>query len=276
MAALITLFYIILEDYSKNASKQSRRALADFLLATNRPRTTVILPSSFSDMFDKLFGPQPWTWKFFSRSVAASTALLVLMSALWFDLNQEFVSRTSARPWLIILVLAPILNFPLDYLSLVESRFIIRKMVGRSVPTIVFLMLVDLASTTLIVFLSFLIIAHIIPGDTISFYSTIAGTIEVVAQGYGFVTDDGFLGIFIYTTYSTSIWVWLYAMSVLTSRAIFRFSKRARKMVVKLFDIKRIKRRPHAVVAEIGAPIIFLCGILAVGIVSIIMMIVES
>ena len=276
MAALSTLFYIILAGYSKNASKQSRRALADFLLATNRPRITVILPPSFSDMFDRLFGPQPWTWRFFSRSVAASTVLLVLLSALWFCLNQEFFSRTSARPWLIILVLAPILNFAPDYLSLVESRFIIRKMVDKNVPTIIFLMLVDLASTTLIIFLSFLAIAYIIPGDSINFFSTATGTIEAVAQGYGFVKDDGFLGIFIYTTYSTSVWVWLYAMSLLTSRAILGSSKRARIMVVKLFKIKRIKRRPHAIVAQIGAPIIFIFGILTVGIISLIMMILGS
>lgn len=252
-----TAFYYLLNVFGKLASKESKRTLANYLLGSTT-RIADTLPSTFADLLDRLFGSRPRSWRFFARSVIASTIFLVIIAIIWLFLNREYVSQTPSTSYpVVILVLAFFINFVPDYLSLIKSRFLIRRMQGRGSVTIFLLLLVDLAATTILVFLSFLTFAHIIPGDKSPGSSVFSETITIVLEGYRLWTAKGFLGIFIYTTYfSTFLWAFLYAVLALLSRIIVGLSSRTRR-VFALLAKKRVREKPYTVVGLIGALLLF-------------------
>ena len=57
------------------------------------------------------------------------------------------------------------------------------------------------------------------------FESTFSETAETFWQGLTFSGTESFLGIFIYSTFLTSVWLWLYALSGFLVKAFARSRK---------------------------------------------------
>lgn len=185
-------------------------------------------PSQFAAVFDRTFGEDHLTWRCFFRSCIASLTSVVIFILIWSIFRQrEFDSFVSslidqnAFSPVIFFLGAPIaFNFIPDYLSLLETRFIISRMgLRHSIVEHVGLLVADFILTGIIIFVFFLTIfsiEHLFTDQAMSFVKLTRHHISAVEQGFRlsvFGTGNINMGIFFYSTYITSVWVWLYALS---------------------------------------------------------------
>ncbi len=191
----------------------------------------------------------------FLRSVLASIVGLILMALVW-AIHKEAISRQlrfgdisggdlRGDTTLLLLVYgsATILtNWIPDYLSLVQSRWVLGRLEGaKHWLACVGWMLLDAIGTLLIAFLA-IYVGMVVTLPIVASYLTIhvgcltpetftlqeAWTLFV--SGLRFESPPGtlnydFAGVYIYSTFLTSVWVWLYAISGLIVRQAAALSK---------------------------------------------------
>ncbi len=188
-------------------------------------------PQQFSELFDVVFGKKHLSGKCFNRSVVASILAGLITFLIWWSLRPEYYfelfSQDDISLILLILVASSIsYNSIPDYISLLESRFIIRKMSQTSsVQKWVLLLCLDFV-LTIIVFiicsLSIMIPIHIIKSDDASWSKMYDFLITDMAPAtIYFSHEEPFLtlfGIFFYSTFFTSVWVWLYVLANIVVR----------------------------------------------------------
>lgn len=186
-------------------------------------------PAQFAAVFDRVFGERHLSWRCFGRSCVASFVFVAIVTFLWVALRPTLFTAfiQSARfdkDMFSVLSFVVIVNLIPDYLSLLETRYVIRWMrFSHSTVRVFFLLVFDLAATAVIflgslaVFLTFFLIL----GDTGLSIGEIAGALtEFLSTFVGLalplsVAEPGFAspGIPFYSTFFTSVWVWLYALS---------------------------------------------------------------
>ena len=138
--------------------------------------------------------------------------------------GDDFLFGGRSLIWFLpILVL--LLNPIVDYVSVVETRWILRKMRSRTkFWALARLIVLDLALTMCIVLVLFPFIMSLLNlamwGGGISGTSFISSAKEVLA-GFAFKAD-GF-ALCVYTTFMTSVWVWLYLLADAAFRLLPRF-----------------------------------------------------
>lgn len=232
---LVTLVLLIVSWKADEAVHPNvRKVLANFLLADGRSANYKVLPETFLKLFDATFGARALSWKFILRSFATSALCLVLMMLIWI----VFLGRLGTSEIVAVLAIGAMLNLIPDYISLVESRLILRNMVGKIKHQVLSLLILDLVLTTLIFALAFFLFQLISQspssgGSVQRFWDTYY---EFLWNGIRLAERNGELGIFLYTTYFTSIWVWLYILSAMTMRT--------RGMMKPLRKILPISSRP--------------------------------
>jgi hypothetical protein len=194
----------------------------------------------------------------FARSVLVTFMSLAFLALVWLC-NKPGVSRALAFPsdvaipteqvWRLLIGYGGatiISNWIPDYLSLIESRLILAKMAAaRSWLARLGWLLADAAATLAISFfaihLAMVVMLPIVtPSWTIEVgcltperYS-LATTAELFVAGLTFSSPPGTInydatGIYIYSTYLTSLWVWIYLGSGLLIRG-FRMVGSTRKL----------------------------------------------
>lgn len=112
----------------------------------------------------------------------------------------------------VILITASILNLVPDYISLLETRYVIRRMSGeRSMVRILFFLAIDFAFTFTIAFVAyslfFIFFYRWEVGEALRCF--LAHTLALSSPDYPAIPS----GIFFYSTFFTSVWVWLYTLS---------------------------------------------------------------
>ena len=190
-------------------------------------------PSRFAALFDHVFGERHLSWKCFRRSCLASVAavgVVALAATTWGGLGGAMTSLWSLPPgpavvnWAGRLLFVAGFNLLADYVSLLETRWIIRVMSrARPATHVGALLLADFVLTVGVITLC------------VSF-STATAALLVHALGLsqrtaggGWVFEEGFwdhlrrvltvsedlmpYGVFIYSTFFTSVWVWAYAVA---------------------------------------------------------------
>jgi hypothetical protein len=205
------------------------------------------LPKAFIEWFDRVFASRsvrvlgvelflPNFW----RSAVASFFALVAAFVVWFATKGGFSHPpTSGTDVSLLLVLyggaTVITNIIPDYLSLVESRFVLGKMSEtRSLLGKIVWLVVDAFLTAAIVFFflwgSGLLLLPLVPHD--SLYAVgcltrenfdIARMLDIAVAGLTFSTPPGTINydvsaIYIFSSFFTSFWVWLYLGSSLLVR----------------------------------------------------------
>lgn len=195
-------------------------------------------PVTFAKVFDSVFGVDHPSWRCFRRSCVASLACVSIVTLIWGALRtdefmafiaQENIGSLAAFPFLFAFM-----NLIPDYLSLLETRYVIRWTGNQpSLVRLLAFLIIDLAATSVIAL-----------GAVVGlwgFYRTVAPwypvfpflvAIKSYLKHAPFLTvmAPGFLspGIWFYSTFFTSIWVWLYGLSGLIVRlagslgAVFR------------------------------------------------------
>lgn len=176
-------------------------------------------PSMFARMFDRVFGKRHLSFRCFFRSAFVSLTSVVLLTLIWIATHPDRVKEIFVDPGPGVFIafgfVGLCLNLFPDYLSLLKSRIIIHYMGFRSSNVrIVMLLITDFLATGFIVVMAVtaLVFIFVTWGQEPEFlWSDIW---NVVIGGFGFSRSEfSVYGVFFYSTYFTSLWVWLYALS---------------------------------------------------------------
>ena len=226
-------------------------------------------PKSFAEMFDHIFDTNHFTWKCFKRSCLASFVSVLAVTIIWWSLYPDqfrmfFIGGGLLGVIFSVYLVSTVINIIPDYISLLETRWLIQIMSLNSRLIIIVLLLVcDVLFTSLIFIFSvalFMAAAKLftlfLPGTTsLLAYSPdpIRGilervlALEMTPKAYWewlshFLTNSVPLttdirgepspGIWFYSTFFTSVWAWLYAFSGVST-----------KIAIKLFEGFRVFRK---------------------------------
>ena len=221
--------WVLFSRSDKVASPDAKKAITRWLKNVKLESTPTTWPSTFADVFDSIFGKKHLSWHCFWRSCVASCIAVLVMTFIWAALRplhardqmEGFVSEPGDFvPW--VFLFAGVNLLP-DYVSLLESRYIIRRMsaVQHSPGRILLLLALDVVLTVSIFFAAFFLFFAFRAIYSLKFSAE--GALVVVAILIGEVLSDMVLlsseetslswGIFFYSTFFTSVWVWLYAIS---------------------------------------------------------------
>jgi hypothetical protein len=242
---VVTLF--ILGD--RLLGRDRRRELGGWLL-DDLPADARVdsLDKAFIEWFDRMFKCRtirvfgvdvqlPTFW----RSALASFLALVAAFLVWLA-NKGGLSQPPTEGTNVILLLVMyggatvVTNIIPDYLSLVESRFVLGKMSEtRGVLGKLVWLIVDVFLTTAIVFFflwgSGALLLPLVPEESLYAVGCLtrenfdfARMVDIAIAGLTFSTPPGTINydvsaIYIYSSFFTSFWVWLYLASSLLVRA---------------------------------------------------------
>ncbi len=242
-------FVVLLFIFGDRVLARDRRRELGGWLIDDLPADTRVdaLPKAFIEWFDRLFRCKtvrvlgvdvaiPNFW----RSALASFLALCAAALVWFATKGGFSAPPSGSTDITLLIVmyggATVLtNIIPDYISLVESRFVLGVMSEtRSLLGKITLLIVDAILTAAIVFFfiwgSGYLLLPFVPED--SLYTVgcltrenfdLARMVDITIAGLTFSTPPGTINyevssIYIFSSFFTSFWVWLYLGSSLLVR----------------------------------------------------------
>jgi formylglycine-generating enzyme required for sulfatase activity len=242
-------------------SKQLKEDLSLWLLCVESDKVGQSIqrwPTHFAALFDRIFGDRHLSWRCFFRSCMASVLAVVLCTLIFAQVAPGVWAAFSPGLGLLerftsIGVLALLLNLLPDYISLLETRFIIRNLqTARSFLSQVAWLLADFMVTFCIFTLAFVAIFFVWLGDLLGDKDIIdtlrlatgAGVLDASVPVYGRP-----LAIFLWTTFLTSVWVWLYFFA----QFLMRLTEPIRKSIDFLQYALPVDERPLRAVGEVIA-----------------------
>lgn len=202
-------------------SPEARTAVSRWLRNLDPTGALANWPAAFAAVFDRVFRERHLSWRCFSRSCVASWASVLIVFFVWgvlrpaqFTALIEDIKQEGLFSYYIyvFLITTGILNLVPDYISLLETRYVIRWMSGeRSMARILFFLAIDFAFTFTIAFVAyslfFIFFWRFPVGEALRSFFT--DTLALSSPDYPAFPS----GIFFYSTFFTSVWVWLYALS---------------------------------------------------------------
>lgn len=223
-------------------SPDARKRLADTLKGLNMAAWLRAWPQHFIELFDNLFGKRHFSFScFFRSSLASLLALVVLFVAFLIAsettleqyLDSWFVDQWAHDPVLALsLGITIVGNFLPDYLSLLETRFVLSRLKDNPAwYKVVFYLVFDLVATTVIFLLFFVLYLYIVFSmregwhgwDYVVFLSdsVFTGILPMWLTSFDLnvsssLTFDRRLNF--YTTFITSAWIWLFVISTTVAK----------------------------------------------------------
>jgi hypothetical protein len=220
----------LFERVDKVANADARHETAQWLNNVDIGGPVNRFAASFAHAFDSVFGARHFSWKCFYRSCLASMIWSSVLFLFWgathpHDLRQNGVS--DYLTWWIIMTGAS--NLIPDYLSLLKTRYLI-KMCQRSESPwrVVLLVLGDAVLSAIIAFAAIILGFHFLAGEKNVFVEMWEAAKELTSDDYGQIlrmqSEDLLIatlpsfGIWYYTNFFSSVWLWLYGLSALLIR----------------------------------------------------------
>lgn len=232
-------------------------------------------PMTFAAVFDGIFGKKHFSWRCIIGSCIASVVAVLILTILWYAIWPEnfygIFSIISLHEFLLIYLLITILfNLFFDYFSLLETRWIIDRIKDtNSTPKILGFLAIDLAATVSIFLIGMTIslfpIIYIVSLFSINYRPL--EYFEMLSHYWGELYygitlnsergNDITVGVWLYSTFFTSIWVWLYFLSGLTVKILVFFTKLF-GWTIRILDIDNKPLRSIGVVGVVIVSVIFL------------------
>lgn len=269
----------------KAFSDEFRNQISFWLQRYPRNSPALNLSEIFVKILDRLFHYKKnlINLPFLIRVSTATTIATITMGLVWIVLRpaqfQLFFSNFETSKGLDVMHFPLIIflaNMLADILSLLETRWVIEQMGKVGMRGKIGYLIFDIFLTAAFLCWIFLIYATLITilflGSAFfqgflgqSFDFSILVDIAVLFHGliYGIFVDgpmlrareNGFsFGIFFYSTFFTSLWVWMYFLSW----AIIRLAARGRHVLVFLQWALPIKERPLRAIGEVAATMFFI------------------
>lgn len=240
-------------------------------------------PKALEHLIDRIFGKNPFSWKFFFRSCIASAlfgfVLLVIFTLIEYRATIFFMDHRRIEISTMSYAVCFVASFVGDYLSLLVSRKILQWMSSNF--TFIRVLLLLLLDTILSVMVATVIIfsqafwvdslqdsmqeGHVVIADL----SEPVEGVTTFYQGYPclrseagsnhhipFCADDGTaLGIYFYSSFGTSLWVWLY---VLGGGAV-RILSRTKKIWAVMSPFLDLDGKPLTAIGRVAAIMVGAC-----------------
>lgn len=213
----------------ETATTDTKRICADrikSIAAKSISQTIVESPQWFIEAFDRIFGDRHLTWRCFLRSCVASMVSVVVMTIVWVFLDpiswQKFLSYNGEGAIGMILVFAFVLNLVPDYISLLETRWVLRIITHTDIKELIVLLVLDVLITGGIFFCGVVVVILIYcvsSGD----WRTLAELPEIflilfILFQWAYVVP---FGIFFYSTYFTSVWLYLFIAASIATKLLY-------------------------------------------------------
>ena len=266
--------------------KSLKKRLAKWLTSKLTRDSSDKWPTIVVETFDHIFGKKMHSIRFFGVSMYMSLLFAFVLLLVWSVLYpNQFIYYIEA-PWysplVWLLLLLSIVNFCPDYLSNCQSRYILGKLAasrGRTIDYVrwltIDLFLTALLSLFVITVMTFWVESSIGSPEQIDYQISDGDTcilcdlLVLSATTHQFRHDLSLgpvqvaplgsmsppYGIFFYTTFLTSIWIWLYSLSGVLVRHL-RIPCRLRSLVSSVLDVKEYP------IASIG----FVAALVVIGI----------
>ena len=254
--------WFLFEKAEKAVSGEARTRVSQWLLNLEPAASIRTWPESFARVFDQIFGSRHFSVRCFYRSSLASLAAVAVITLLIMALLPSLAIIQPGdgfilRPYLGQIGLLVMINLLADYLSLLETRHVIRWMKARSTWLVVVGVLIfDLVATTLI-WSTFAVGSF---DFLLQFLATSEGWDWISpAVMAGALAQRIFLVLFL-STFFTSVWLWLYAGSVLLSRLLLRMNDGV-GFLLRVTDVERQPFRSMGFVSVIIVSVIFALGL---------------
>lgn len=247
----VTGVYTLFEKAEEVVTDETKEGISSWLDSTRASPPTMTLLFGSVGMFDAVFGTHWWSWRFFRRSCLASGVSFALTMAL-FTVRGGLAEFDEPAPTAIFYCsVAALPNLLVDYISLLETRFVLGLMSrARSSSAIALFVVFDVIATFVLVTLGFLLLWLVMSlktGDRID---------EAIAVVYDYSREKSFLrhfffgdgvflrgkggltGVVVYSSYFTSVWIWLYLLSMLANRGIALLLQRF-AWFLRWFDVRK-------------------------------------
>ena len=263
--------WFLFEKAETTISDSTRHRISKSLGHADLKSAFEAIPHQFATLFDKVFGEKHFARRCFYLSGLASLLASGIVLAVFLATGFGGWSTTRVIPWSpdlqdpgyplkihriwpeghgvsssnVVSFLASAVYFNLvpDYLSLLETRWVIRRMEkGNGLLKGI---AIDLVATTAISMASVLLILAVTgwpDGPT--------GPLDVV-------TGRSEFSPFFYTAFFTSVWLWLYGASVLVSRALVKVNAGV-GFLLNLTDVEEHPLRALGFVSILLVSVVFL------------------
>jgi len=233
LGTLILVIKGIFELMENTANTSAKISVADWIksiAAKSISQTIVESPRWFIEVFDRIFGDRHLTWRCFWRSCVASLMAVSVMTVTWAVLDpiscQQFLLHKGIDAFSTIFILAFFLNLVPDYISLLETRWIFRKVAHAGMKELIVLLVLDVIITGGIFVCGItiiLILISYINRDPAGVAELVDGVPEILSELILFRTVDDSLsfGIFFYSTYFTSFWLYLFIAASIATKLLY-------------------------------------------------------
>ncbi len=208
----------LFEQAENVASSETKAAVSRWLNNLDPAGAVASWPTTFATIFDHVFGECHLSWRCFSRSCVASFASVAIMTLIWGMLRPsqfiEFFLSAGINAIFFIFILTAILNLIPDYLSLLETRYVIKWMSRTSSRArILALLVIDFTVTGGIGLVAISGFGLLIPSNWGTITNFISWFLRYSLPLSVPQTGVASLGIWFYSAFFTSVWVWMYVLS---------------------------------------------------------------
>lgn len=221
--AIVAMLIAFFEALQNTATEDTKQITALWIKKKSLPDHPGSLRFQILLIFDSLFDSRIVSIKFLCRSLFATLIGISFSVIIWVIIylyTGEFDKLGAKDPlWSIVILMAIIFNFIPDYFSLIETRMVIGEMQKHNTKaSIIFFIIFDFFLTTSIY----------------SLYVTLVGSLFSVVYTNNYfplinkhIITGLFVALFlgIFSTYLTSIWVWIYSITGIFLRMLSLIGK---------------------------------------------------
>lgn len=239
--------WFLFDTAEKSSTTNSKHQTASWIKASRNDFYFRDLPEKFAVAFDSIFGARHLSWLCFRRSTIASILAAWTISAIVYGIapgkfgdgfvgsNADLIISLSLTNIGVLGLLALFVNIIPDYLSLLQTRYMLQFI--KDGASIVLVLIADIFLTALI-FISFISIGTLLLS---AFFLLFLNADQIVTSQSIWEMSSGALGDFLseitfssprsnsvgilfITTFFTSVWLWLYILSIAMSRFLIQFN----------------------------------------------------
>lgn len=220
--SIATIFIAFCWNGDGGISDEFRKTISARLMSLGTYRGPLMWPQLFVRLFDHVFGSHHISWFCFFRSFVASFCAFIVVIFIWYTIYPEdtraYIETVNFMDVKFFIVFFLIFNVVPDYFSLLETRFCI-KLLAKSehIWSITILLLLDAVFTALIFFTLLFFLFYEMPVSSEPSQDIVwTELLERLKLGLFLQSKHSWepsLGLFFYTTFLTSIWLWLFALS---------------------------------------------------------------
>ncbi|MEQ9399383.1 MAG: hypothetical protein RJQ04_09425 [Longimicrobiales bacterium] len=285
-ASLTAAVWFLFDRAERTVSDDVRDRTAAWILEADPAAAVQGLPSHFAALFDRIFGDRHLSLRCFWRSTVASFVTVGAITLLYFATGRRFHGLdTDLQTWkmsisvgLVMGLATGLVNVLPDYVSLLQTRLVLR-WAARRAPgrgRLAAALAIDAVVTGAIAFaaafgiLSLLwwgpeygrLVMSTVPylGAFLVDVLTLAPQAGLRAGDVEIALSNVPIGIFFYSTFLTSVWLWLYALSVPLSRVLVR-AGRGMGFLLRAADVSRHPFRALGFASVLVVSALFLCGL---------------